>query len=283
MTVLGTPVRLAPSSRQVSLADSAAKGFFEIDGYDADGFSTWIEPRDVKLSFDPAVLNVVAKGNGFEVNALGNEAVSAIVTATVGKLSTQLSVTAGLTQHSRGRARRRHQVGGERRTGWCCDGLAIRGRRTRRRPGDRARLLTDRQYGDASGVPGADTAADAAGPAAEARRLGVRRRQGRVVARQRVRRGRWLGADAQPCAPRSTGSAGSTSRRHPAGTDDAAAVLADLRRRDRADPPVLRPDRHRRPDRAQRAAGDDGAAGQGDRPDGGHRRNCHRADAGGSR
>ncbi|MET7278785.1 phosphodiester glycosidase family protein [Kribbella sp. NPDC005582] len=97
MTVLGAPVRLAPSSRQVSLADSAAKGFFEIDGYDADGFSTWIEPRDVKLSFDPAVLNVVAKSNGFEVNALSNEAVSSVVTATVGKLSTQLSVTAGLT------------------------------------------------------------------------------------------------------------------------------------------------------------------------------------------
>ncbi|GAA1710044.1 phosphodiester glycosidase family protein [Kribbella yunnanensis] len=96
MTVLGVPVRLAPSSRQVSLADSAAKGFFEIDGYDADGFSTWIEPRDVKLTYDPAVLNVVAKGNGFEVNALSNEATSAVVTATVGKLSTQLSVTAGL-------------------------------------------------------------------------------------------------------------------------------------------------------------------------------------------
>lgn len=96
MTVLGAPVRLAPSSRQVSLADSAAQGFFEIDGYDADGFSTWIEPRDVKLSYDPAVLKVVAKGNGFEVKALSNDAVSAVVTATVGKLSTQLSVTAGL-------------------------------------------------------------------------------------------------------------------------------------------------------------------------------------------
>ncbi|MFF1819099.1 phosphodiester glycosidase family protein [Kribbella sp. NPDC058245] len=96
MTVLGAPIRLAPSSRQVSLADSAAKGFFEIDGYDADGFATWVEPRDVKLSYDPAVLKVVAKGKGFEVNALSNEAVSAVVTATVGKLSTQLSVTAGL-------------------------------------------------------------------------------------------------------------------------------------------------------------------------------------------
>ncbi|MFF0338997.1 phosphodiester glycosidase family protein [Kribbella sp. NPDC004875] len=96
MTVLGTPTRLAPSTRQVSLADTAAKGFFEIDGYDADGFSTWIEPRDVKLSYDPAKIKIVAKGNGFEASALSNDAVSAVVTATVGGLSTQLSVTAGL-------------------------------------------------------------------------------------------------------------------------------------------------------------------------------------------
>ncbi|GAA3078171.1 exopolysaccharide biosynthesis protein [Kribbella aluminosa] len=96
MTVLGTPTRLAPSTCQVSLADSNAKGFFEVDGYDADGFSTWVEPRDVKLSYDTAKVQVVAKGNGFEVNALGNDAVSTVVTATVGTLSTQLSVTAGL-------------------------------------------------------------------------------------------------------------------------------------------------------------------------------------------
>ncbi|WP_410786982.1 phosphodiester glycosidase family protein [Kribbella sp. C-35] len=96
MTVLGTPTRLAPSTRQVSLADSAAKGFFEVDGYDADGFSTWIEPRDVKLSYDPALVKVVATRNGFEVNALSNDAVSAVVTATVGGLSTQLSITSGL-------------------------------------------------------------------------------------------------------------------------------------------------------------------------------------------
>ncbi|WP_427887146.1 phosphodiester glycosidase family protein [Kribbella sp. GL6] len=97
MTVLGAPTRLAPSTRQVSLADSNAKGFFEVDGYDADGFSTWIEPRDVKLSYDGTKVKVVAKGNGFEVNALGTDAVATVVTATVGTLSTQLSVTAGLT------------------------------------------------------------------------------------------------------------------------------------------------------------------------------------------
>ncbi|HWD82137.1 MAG TPA: phosphodiester glycosidase family protein [Kribbella sp.] len=97
MTVLGTPVRLAPSTRQVSLADTTAKGFFEIDGYDADGFGTWIEPRDVELSYDPAVVKIVAARNGFEVTATGTEATSTVITAKVGALSTQLSVTAGLT------------------------------------------------------------------------------------------------------------------------------------------------------------------------------------------
>jgi Phosphodiester glycosidase/Calcineurin-like phosphoesterase len=97
MTVLGTPTRLAPSTRQVSLADSTAKGFFEVDGYDADGFSTWIEPRDVELSYDPAAVKVVAKRNGFEVNALTDDAVSTVITAKVGALSTQLSITSGLT------------------------------------------------------------------------------------------------------------------------------------------------------------------------------------------
>ncbi|MGW6282030.1 phosphodiester glycosidase family protein [Kribbella sp. NPDC055071] len=96
MTVLGTPTRLAPSTRQVSLSDASSKGFFEIDGYDADGFSTWIEPRDVELTYDPAAVKVVARGNGFDVNVLSNDAVSTVITAKVGALSTQLSVTSGL-------------------------------------------------------------------------------------------------------------------------------------------------------------------------------------------
>ncbi|MFG1820038.1 phosphodiester glycosidase family protein [Kribbella sp. NPDC049174] len=97
MTVLGTPTRLAPSTRQVSLSDASSKGSFEINGYDADGFSTWIEPRDIKLSYDPALVTVVARGNGYEVNALSNDAVSTVITATVGDLTTQLSVTSGLS------------------------------------------------------------------------------------------------------------------------------------------------------------------------------------------
>ena len=97
MTVLGTPIRLAPSTRQVSLPDATSKGSFTINGFDADGFSTWIEPRDVKLTYDPALINLVARGNGFDVTAIGADAVSTVVTAKVGTLTTQLSVTAGLT------------------------------------------------------------------------------------------------------------------------------------------------------------------------------------------
>ncbi|WP_233711960.1 phosphodiester glycosidase family protein [Kribbella turkmenica] len=97
MTVLGTPTRLAPSTRQVSLPDATAKGFFEINGYDADGFSTWIEPRDLELTYDATLVKVVAQGNGFAVNALTDEAVSTVVTAKAGPLATQLSVTSGLS------------------------------------------------------------------------------------------------------------------------------------------------------------------------------------------
>jgi hypothetical protein len=97
MTVLGTPIRLTPSSKQVSLPDASAKGFFTVNGFDADGFSTWVEPRDVKLTFDPALVKVVARGNGFDVSAVGTDAVSTVVTAKVGSLTTQLSVTAGLS------------------------------------------------------------------------------------------------------------------------------------------------------------------------------------------
>ncbi|WP_020390625.1 phosphodiester glycosidase family protein [Kribbella catacumbae] len=97
MTVIGTPVRLAPSTRQVSLPDATSKGFFAVNGFDADGFSTWIEPRDVKLTYDSALVEVVARGNGFDVKAVGADAVSTVVTAKVGSLTTQLSVTAGLT------------------------------------------------------------------------------------------------------------------------------------------------------------------------------------------
>ncbi|GAA0932780.1 phosphodiester glycosidase family protein [Kribbella koreensis] len=97
MTVLGTPIRLAPSTRQVSLSDATAKGFFTVNGYDADGFSTWVEPRDVELTFDDKLVTVVARGNGFDVSAIGSDAVSTVVTAKVGALTTQLSVTAGLT------------------------------------------------------------------------------------------------------------------------------------------------------------------------------------------
>lgn len=96
MTVLGAPTRLAPSNRQVSLADASSTGTFTVNGFDADGFSTWVEPRDVKLEYDPALVKVVAKGNWFAVNVLSPDAVSTVITAKVGALSTQLSVTAGL-------------------------------------------------------------------------------------------------------------------------------------------------------------------------------------------
>jgi hypothetical protein len=97
MAVLGAPVRLAPSTRQVSLPGATSTGSFSINGYDADGFSTWVEPRDIELEYDAALVKVVAKGNGFTVSPVGTDTVSTVVKAKVGRLSTELTVTAGLT------------------------------------------------------------------------------------------------------------------------------------------------------------------------------------------
>ncbi|MFC0628189.1 phosphodiester glycosidase family protein [Kribbella deserti] len=94
LTVLGKPVRLAPSTRQVSLP---ATSTFSINGYDANGFATWVEPRDLRLEYDATLIKVVAKGNGFAVTPLGDGPVSTVVKAKAAGLSTELAVTAGLT------------------------------------------------------------------------------------------------------------------------------------------------------------------------------------------
>ncbi|WP_196792278.1 phosphodiester glycosidase family protein [Motilibacter deserti] len=95
LVVLGAPVRLATTVPQVSLNGAGATGSFEVVGYDADGFSTWVEPRDVTLSYDADVVRVEAAGKGFRVTALrGDDA--AAVTVTVRGLSATVPVTTGL-------------------------------------------------------------------------------------------------------------------------------------------------------------------------------------------
>lgn len=96
IVVLGEPVRLSTSSPQVSFASIDATASFQVFGHDADGFSTWIEPRDVQLDYDPATIRVEAAGDRFVVTPLV-ESGSATITVTAAGLSTQLAASLGLT------------------------------------------------------------------------------------------------------------------------------------------------------------------------------------------
>lgn len=94
LTVLGTPVRLGTSTEQVALSGEGARSTFKVYGYDVDGYGTWIEPGDVKLDYNPAVVRIEPSGDGFAVTALKASGASAI-TATAGGKTTHLAASIG--------------------------------------------------------------------------------------------------------------------------------------------------------------------------------------------
>lgn len=94
LDVLGTPVRIEPSTPQVSLAGTEATGSFQVLGYDDAGFGTWIEPRDVRLSYDETLMDVTVDGDGFRVTP--RTAGGGVVSVAVGDLTTAVAVTVGL-------------------------------------------------------------------------------------------------------------------------------------------------------------------------------------------
>ncbi|WP_020660994.1 phosphodiester glycosidase family protein [Amycolatopsis benzoatilytica] len=87
LTVLGKPVRLGASTQQVALSAAGAHGEFQVYGYDADGYGTWIEPSDVKLDYDPAVVKIEPSGKGFSVTALSASGATAITVHAGGQVS----------------------------------------------------------------------------------------------------------------------------------------------------------------------------------------------------
>jgi hypothetical protein len=94
LSVLGAPVRLGTSTEQVALSAAGATSEFEVYGYDADGYGTWLEPDDVKLGYDHSVLRVEPSGDGYSVTALTASGASAI-TATAAGLTTHLAASVG--------------------------------------------------------------------------------------------------------------------------------------------------------------------------------------------
>ncbi|SFB27152.1 Calcineurin-like phosphoesterase [Amycolatopsis marina] len=94
VTVLGKPVRLGSSTEQIALSGAGARGEFQVYGYDADGYGTWIEPDDVKLEFDPSVVRIEPDGDRFAVTALAESGAS-VISVTAGGLTTHLAASVG--------------------------------------------------------------------------------------------------------------------------------------------------------------------------------------------
>ncbi|WP_233520008.1 phosphodiester glycosidase family protein [Prauserella sp. PE36] len=94
LTVLGEPERLGTSTERLALSGKGATGAFQVYGYDADGYGTWLEPRDVKLEYDPSVVRVEAEGDHFTVTALKDTGASVIKAGAAG-LTTHLAAAVG--------------------------------------------------------------------------------------------------------------------------------------------------------------------------------------------
>ncbi|SFP97883.1 Calcineurin-like phosphoesterase [Amycolatopsis arida] len=94
LTVLGRPVRLGTSTEQVALSGARARGEFQVFGYDADGYGTWLEPDDVKLDYDPAVVRVEPAGDRFAVTAVAGSGAT-VITATAAGHTTHLAASVG--------------------------------------------------------------------------------------------------------------------------------------------------------------------------------------------
>lgn len=100
--VLGRVHRLQTSVPTISLSGKGRSATFDVDGYDANGFGTWVAPRDVRLSYDRDKLDVRRTGRGFRVTsrvASTNE----VIEVTAGRRSTYVGVAVGLERRVRHR------------------------------------------------------------------------------------------------------------------------------------------------------------------------------------
>jgi hypothetical protein len=95
--VLGRVHRLETTVPGIALSRRGSRSGFELRGYDGRGFGTWVEPRDVRLSYDRDKLTVRRVGRGFVVGARV-ASTSDVIRLTAGGVSTYLGVTVGLAR-----------------------------------------------------------------------------------------------------------------------------------------------------------------------------------------
>ncbi|MER6756385.1 phosphodiester glycosidase family protein [Micromonospora echinofusca] len=97
LTVLGPLARIDSTVERVGLTGAQGSALFGVVGYDAEGNTAPIEPADLKLDYDRDLLKIAPTADGnLAVTALRDTG-SALVTVHVGRNSTVLPVTVGLT------------------------------------------------------------------------------------------------------------------------------------------------------------------------------------------
>ncbi|NJQ07244.1 phosphodiester glycosidase family protein [Streptomyces lonarensis] len=98
LTVLGGLERLEPTRRRLALSGAGDTTRFGLLGHDASGYSAPVEPRDVTLEYDTALIEVEPEPStgGWTVRALTDAYTASTITARVGDVTTVLSAGVGL-------------------------------------------------------------------------------------------------------------------------------------------------------------------------------------------
>ncbi|WP_433263499.1 phosphodiester glycosidase family protein [Actinosynnema sp. CS-041913] len=97
LTVLGPLTRLSATSNRLSLPETGGTGTLGVVGHDPEGFTAPIEPTDIALDYDRAVVDIAPGDHGtLRVKALNPGATT--VTARVGGQLVRVPVTVGLEE-----------------------------------------------------------------------------------------------------------------------------------------------------------------------------------------
>jgi len=96
LTVLQPLHRIRPTTERISLAGAGATASFGVVGYDREGASAPIEPADVRLEYDPALLEVTPDPSGYLTVKARADVGGTVLTVRVGAATASVPVTVGL-------------------------------------------------------------------------------------------------------------------------------------------------------------------------------------------
>ncbi|MGW1680050.1 phosphodiester glycosidase family protein [Saccharopolyspora sp. NPDC002376] len=96
VTVLGELARTRPDVDKVIVPDGKSTGTFGVVGHDEDGFQAPIDPADVQLEYDRALLDITPTEDGRFLVRPKSDAAGTVVKATVRGIVTHVPVSVGL-------------------------------------------------------------------------------------------------------------------------------------------------------------------------------------------